>query len=474
MDYISTRGSAAPRRFSEIVFKAFAEDGGLYVPREYPKFSLEEIAQLRGMDYASLALEIIHKFYPEIKKNDLWKICRDAFQPEDYPFGRDAISRNEVAPLTWMHDGVGLLELSNGPTLAFDDISMNFLSKLYSSGKSGAPSPLTLLGATSGDMGAAAEHAFADVPGVKVVMLSPKGRMSDFQRDQLLSCSASNVKNISIDGTFDECQDIVTHILTDEEFSSRHNLGALNATIWSRMASQIVYYFYSYIQAVEHIGEEVVYCVPGGNFGNAFAGWAAKKMGLPIHRLIIATNENDAMDQFFRTGTYSPRSSSETIATSSPSNDVSRAANFERFLFEVLGRNGARVSELASELKEKGSFTLTPEEFKVLRREHVYSGTSNHADRLEIIETMNLEYDHVVDPHTADCIYSGIYLHPVGIKTICLETVRPIKFPKIIMQAAGRLVETPFGFELPEKKDLGVQLPVDESLVRKEIAAMTA
>ena len=237
---------------------------------------------------------------------------------------------------------------------------------------------------------------------------------------------------------------------------------------------QIVYYFYGYLRAVERVGEEVVFAVPGGNFGNAYACWVAKKMGLPIMRLIVCTNENDAMDEFLRTGRYAPKPSSETIATSSPSTDISRAASFERFLFDVLGRDGARVRELAEDLKTKGEFTLTAEEFRKVRLSGVVSGSSNHPNRLEIIEQMHLEYDTYVDPHTADALFSGIYLHPVGVKTLCVETVQAVKFPRMVRQATGVAVEPPEDmadlFSRPLRK---VQTPACEAAVREEIERLT-
>ena len=237
---------------------------------------------------------------------------------------------------------------------------------------------------------------------------------------------------------------------------------------------QIVYYFYGYLRAVERVGEEVVFAVPGGNFGNAYACWVAKKMGLPIMRLIVCTNENDAMDEFLRTGRYAPKPSSETIATSSPSTDISRAASFERFLFDVLGRNGTRVRELAEDLKTKGEFTLTAEEFRKVRLSGVVSGSSNHPNRLEIIEQMHLEYDTYVDPHTADALFSGIYLHPVGVKTLCVETVQAVKFPRMVRQATGVAVEPPEDmadlFSRPLRK---VQTPACEAAVREEIERLT-
>lgn len=471
MKYISTRGLRTENSFGDLIFEAFADDGGLYVPETYPTVSLETIASWKSLDYATLAFEVVRLFWPEIDRRDIWTLCRDVYQPEFFPNGRDQITVNEVAPVTWLHDGVGLLELCNGPTLTFDDLSFSFLAKLHERRLGNVPEKLLLVGATTGDMGSSCEHAFAGHPGVRVVMLSPKERMTRFQEAQLYSESAENVLNIEIDGTFDQCQEMVMAMLRDKAFARRNHLGAANAVLFSRICVQIVYYFWAYLRAVEHVGEEVVFSLPAGNFGNAFAGWIAQRMGLPILRLIVATNENDAMDEFLRTGTYAPKSANETLSTSSPSMDIARAANFERFLFEILGRRSDRVVELMRDLEEKGSLTLRPEEFALVRRSRISSGTSNHSNRLEIIERMNLEFDTVVDPHTADTLYSGIYLHPVGVKTICLETVHAVKFPKIIRQATGHEVPIPECFAgLLEQEHVNlIKMGDDEAAVRRVV-----
>lgn len=320
-------------------------------------------------------------------------------------------------------------------------------------------------------MGASAEYAFGDRKDTRVVMLSPKDRMSKFQSAQLYSDLDENVLNLEVEGTFDDCQELVYGILEDDEFRRAHDLGAVNSYLWARIAVQVACYFYAYIHATGVQNEQVVFCVPGGNFGNAYAGVVARKMGLPILRILVATNENDAMDRFLRTGVYAPRPASETVATSSPSMDISRAASFERFLFEVLDRNGARVAELMKELETKGSFALTHEEYTKVRRSGIAGGTSNHANRLEIIETLNIEYATTIDPHTADCLYTGVYLHPVGVKTICFETVQAVKFPKMTMQATGHTVGLPPAYaDLFERKQRKTTVPVDAAKIRALVA----
>lgn len=474
MHYISTRGAADGKTFADITFDGFACDGGLYVPEQYPKFTAEDIAQLRGRDFPSVAVEILTRFWTQLPKPDIWALCRDAWQPEFFPNGLDIFKSHDVAPIDWLHDGVGIYELSNGPSLAFDDFSLRFLARVHEKHFEKGPKSITLLGATTGDMGAAAECAFGGLPDVKVVMLAPKGRMSKFQEAQLYSNKDANVLNLEIDGTFDDCQAIVRKILSDEPFCLDAHIGAVNSYLWPRIAVQVACYFYAYIQATGSNTEQIVFSVPGGNFGNAFAGWVAKQMGLPILRLLVATNENDAIDTFFRTGVYAPRPAHETVQTSSPSMDISRAANFERFLFEVLGRNAERMRELTEELEKNGRFELTKQEFMKVRRSGLSSGTSDHANRLEIIESLWVERHRMIDPHTADCIYTGMYLHPVGVKTICWETVQAVKFPKMTMQATGQTVPRPERFEDIFDRELRREpMPADIEKIRARVLAFS-
>ncbi|MDO5531959.1 threonine synthase [Sutterella sp.] len=470
MLYVSTRGAAEGKTFADIAFEGFASDGGLYVPESYPQFTADDIAMLRGRDFPSIAVEILKSFWTQIPAQKLWEICRDAWQPANFTHGRDPFKAHDVAPIKWLRDHVGLYELANGATLTFDDFSLEFLKRLHAKHLGTEPRNFTLVGATTGDMGASAQFAFGGRKDTRIVLLSPKGRMSKFQSAQLYSNQDENVLNLEVDGTFDDCQELVYALLSNKEFKEANSLGAVNSYLWARIAVQVACYFYAYVQASSSNTEQIVFCVPGGNFGNAFAGYVAKKMGLPILRLLVATNENDAMDEFLRTGVYSPRPASETVATSSPSMDISRAANFERFLFEILGRDGKRVAELMDDLEKNGRFELTKDEFTKVRRSGLASGTSNHANRLEIIEFLNIEFATTIDPHTADCLYTGVYLHPVGVKTVCFETVQAVKFPKMTQQATGATVPLPDDyadvFERPQRK---VEVPVDLEVVRRKV-----
>ena len=307
MLYISTRGAAEGKTFADIAFEGFASDCGLYVPESFPKFTAEDIALLRGRDFPSIAWEVMRRFWTQIPEADLWALCRDAWQPQNFPNGRDPFKAHDVAPIKWLKDQVGIFELSNGPTLAFDDFSLQFLKRLHARHLGTEAKNLTLVGATTGDMGAAAEYAFGERKDTRVVMLSPKDRMSKFQSAQLYSDLDENVLNLEVEGTFDDCQELVYGILEDDDFRTSNGLGAVNSYLWARIAVQVACYFYAYIQATGSQREPVVFCVPCGNFGNAYAGVVARKMGLPILRILVATNENDAMDRFLRTGVYAPR-----------------------------------------------------------------------------------------------------------------------------------------------------------------------
>ena len=474
MQYVSTRGAQPGKTFSDILFEGYAPDNGLYVPESYPQVSRQDLSLMRSLSFDGVLFHILSLFWPEAPREALWAVCREAADPSKFSHGRgpeDVGPTEDPAPIQSLNAGVAPFNPANAPTLAFDDCGMSLLALLFKKRIPGCPKEITLVGATSGDMGASCEAAFAGVAGAKIAMLAPKGRLTSFQDAQLYSCAAPNVLNIEVDGSFDNCQDLVELMLKDADFKRANQLGAINTVLWARVAVQIACYFYAYSRVAEHAGDEVVFTVPCGNFGNAFAGWVAKQMGLPILRLIVATNENDAMDRFMRTGVYEPAPDGRTVATSSPSSDISRAANFERFLFEGLGRDGARTAALIAELHQKGRIELTKDEFARLRRSRITSGASAHVNRLEIIERAHVADGVLIDPHTADCLYAGIYLHPVGVPTICFETSAPAKAPDLIYEATRQRVPTPAGyedlFERPKKK---TPAPADLAAVKAIVA----
>jgi len=314
---------------------------------------------------------------------------------------------------------------------------------------------LNVLGATSGDTGSAAEYALRGRSGIKVFMLSPHERMSPFQRAQMYSLQDSNIHNLAVRGVFDDCQDLVKLVNADREFKARHSIGAVNSINWARIAAQVVYYFKGYFAATRDDSEQVSFAVPTGNFGNIYAGFVARRMGLPIKRLVLATNENDVLDEYFRTGRYRVRRA--VTETSSPSMDISRASNFERYVCARVG--SAKVAELWRKLDETGEFTLPPgEEF--------VSGRSTHADRLATIRWMYSQYGVVIDPHTADGVKVGLQHARSGESLVCLETAAPAKFSATIREALGRDPERPSGFENLES------LPQRCTVIDKDAAAL--
>ena len=331
MRYVSTRGRMEPQRFCAILLEGLAPDGGLVVPEGYPHIALDELARWRRLPYAGLAYEVIRRYTDDIPEADLEGLLERTYTAQ--VFGSP-----EITPVKTLEPGLHLLALSNGPTLAFKDLAMQFLGQLFEYVLARTGAELNILGATSGDTGSAAEYAMRGKRGVRVFMLSPYGKMSPFQTAQMYSLQDPNIFNIGVRGVFDDCQDIVKAVSNDASFKARYRIGAVNSINWARIVAQVVYYFKGYLAVAPKVGDPVSFAVPSGNFGNIFAGYIARRMGLPIHKLILATNENDVLDEFFRTGRYRVRTGSEVEQTSSPSMDISKASNFERYVFDLVGR----------------------------------------------------------------------------------------------------------------------------------------
>ncbi|MFM9885300.1 MAG: threonine synthase [Burkholderiales bacterium] len=441
MRYISTRGGSSPQLFTAILLEGLAPDGGLFVPEAFPSLTNGDLDRLRPMGYRDLAFAILSLYADDIPPADLRRIV-------DRAYTADVFRSEDIAPLTTLTPGLNLLGLSNGPTLAFKDMAMQFLGALFEYVLAKQGKSLNILGATSGDTGSSAEYAMRGKKGVNVFMLSPHERMSTFQRAQMFSLQDANIHNIAIRGVFDDCQDVVKAVSNDAPFKSKYRIGAVNSINWARIAAQVVYYFKGYFAATSHSGEQVSFAVPSGNFGNIYAGYVAKRMGLPIDRLILATNENDVLDEFFRTGRYRLRKGAETHATSSPSMDISKASNFERFVFDVVGRNGAAVRDLWTRLDTSGAFDLSATKFWAdVKASGFVSGRSTHAERLATIRRIAKDFKVVIDPHTADGVKVGMEARRVGETIVCLETALPVKFAETIKEALGREPERPAGFE---------------------------
>jgi len=448
MKYISTRGQLPKQSFLHILLGGLAPDGGLYLPESYPQFSAAELAFMRDMDYRQLAFAVLSRLADDIDPDDLKALIDKTYTTATYSHGRPDSDFSQITPVRKLEDGLFILELSNGPTLAFKDMAMQLLGNLFEYALEKAGQDINILGATSGDTGSAAEYAMRGKHNVRVFMLSPVAGMTPFQQAQMYSLQDANIFNIAVRGVFDDCQDIVKAAANDHEFKAKYHLGAVNSINWARVAAQVIYYFKAYFAVVGGIGQPVDFSVPSGNFGNVCAGHIARMMGLPIRKLIVATNENDVLDEFFRTGVYRPRKSVETLHTSSPSMDISKASNFERFIFDLSGRRAAHVAELWQAVDAGGSFDLNGDGlFARVAEFGLVSGKSTHADRLATIRKVWEQYATVIDTHTADGLKVGLEHRETGVPLVCLETALPAKFEETIVEALGRKPERPTGLE---------------------------
>jgi len=438
MRYISTRGHAVPQSFCDILLGGLAPDGGLYLPESYPQIDRAELDAWRKLSYADLAYVILSKFITDIPAADLKALVAKTYTAQVYCHTRNGGNAAEITPLTKLEDGLYTQELSNGPTLAFKDMAMQLLGNLFEYVLDKRGEAINILGATSGDTGSAAEYAMRGKHNVKVFMLSPDGKMSAFQRAQMYSLQDPNIFNIAVTGLFDDAQDIVKAVSNDAAFKAKYKIGAVNSINWARVAAQIVYYFQGYFLATKSNDEQVAFSVPSGNFGNICAGHIARQMGLPIARLVLATNENDVLDEFFRTGVYRPRSSAETSITSSPSMDISKASNFERFIFDLVGRDPAVVAELWGKVDKGQAFDLNATvHWKKMPNFGFVSGKSTHADRLQTIRMAQEKYGVMLDTHTADGLKVALEHRLPNVPMIVLETAQPAKFEETIREALG-------------------------------------
>ncbi|MFT3860009.1 threonine synthase [Micropruina sp.] len=467
MRYLSTRsepGHGLP--FCDILLEGLAPDGGLYLPEHYPQLTEQTLTEwgalLASQGYPAVAFEVLSLFADDIPAADLRAICERAYAPE--VFG------DPVVPVTALSNDLWLAHLSQGPTAAFKDMAMQLLGHLFEYELARRNQTLTILGATSGDTGSAAEYAMRGRHGITVFMLSPQGRMSPFQQAQMFSLDDPRIVNLAVEGVFDDCQDLVKAVMNDAGFKAAHSIGAVNSINWGRVVAQVVYYVVSYLRVRASTGaRRVSFAVPTGNFGNICAAHVAREMGLPIDALIVATNENNVLDEFFRTGIYRVRAGA--AETSSPSMDISKASNFERFVFDLLGRDGARVAALFGPgLRETGAIDLhaTPE-FGALRKRYGFvSGSSTHADRLATIRAVAASDGVVIDPHTADAVtVAGDLRSSIDGPIIVTETALPVKFSATIVEALGREPERPAAFEGIERLPRFVtDIPADAALLK--------
>ncbi|WP_353173783.1 threonine synthase [Paracandidimonas soli] len=459
MKYVSTRGGMEPQSFSDILLEGLATDGGLAIPQQVPQVSAQMLESWRPLSYPELAAQVLGLFIDDIPAEDLARLTQAAYAP-------GVFASEDVVPVKPLKGSLSLLGLSEGPTLAFKDMAMQFLGQVFEYVLQRRGTTLNVVGATSGDTGSAAEYALKGKKGVSVFMLSPHGRMSAFQRAQMYSLQDANIFNIAVEGVFDDCQDIVKALAGDLAFKEQYRLGAVNSINWARISAQIVYYFWGWLRATTGPGQQVSFAVPSGNFGNILSGHMARKMGLPIRRLVLATNENNVLEEFFRTGIYRPRSAADTHATSSPSMDISRASNFERFVFDLVGQDASEVRRLWDELGGKGYFDLSSHQPEFESKYGFVAGASSHADRLATIRRVHEETGVLIDPHTADGVkVAEAYLED-GIPMLALETALPAKFGETILEATGKPAPVPAHLagldSLPQRVDV---LPNDAERV---------
>ncbi len=469
MKYFSSRGGMDPQDFSEILLEGLAPDGGLAVPEFYPQVALHVLESWKHLSYGELAFEVLKPYATDIPEADLKALTTKTYTKAVY-------GTEEITPVRELFDGMKVLELSNGPTLAFKDMAMQLLGNLFEYQLARTNRELNILGATSGDTGSAAEYAMRGKKGVRVFMLSPAGKMSAFQRAQMYSLQDPNIFNIAIEGLFDDCQDIVKAVSEDLEYKARQKIGTVNSINWVRISAQVVDYFNAYLRTAEKIGDPVSFAVPSGNFGNVLAGHIARQMGLPIRKLIVATNENNVLDEFFKTGVYRPRKSAETYITSSPSMDISKASNFERFVYDLLGRDPKALKALWQDLAANGQFDLSEDpRFKRVEEDFGFqSGSSNHQNRLDTIKEVFARTGTLIDTHTADAVKVARDLVEPGVPMVILETALAVKFAETIEEATGQTPPVPAQFlgieKLPQRV---VEMPISVEQVKTFIAENT-
>ena len=423
--YISTRGEAPPLAFCDVMLAGLARDGGLYVPEIWPQLAPDTIASFFGKPYWEVAVDVIRPFAGgEISDADLGRMANEAYATFRHP---------AVVPLKQMAPHLFMLELFHGPTLAFKDVAMQLISRLMDHVLAKRGQRTTIVVATSGDTGGAAVEAFANLENVDLVVLFPHGRISEVQRRMMTTTNAANVHALAIEGTFDDCQAIVKAMFNHHRFRDRVALSGVNSITWARIVAQVVYYFTSAV-ALGAPARPVTFTVPTGNFGDIFAGYVAKRMGLPVRRLRIATNVNDILARTLKTGIYEVR---EVHATVSPSMDIQVSSNFERLLFEAGGRDAGAVRRLMEQLKQSGRFVL-PDVMLAAIREAFDAGRADETETAAEIRAAWREAGELVDPHTAVALsVAERDSSDTGVPNIVLSTAHPAKFPDAVEAACG-------------------------------------
>jgi threonine synthase len=460
--YVSTRGSAPVLTFDDVLLTGLARDGGLYVPETWPQLADEQLRSFASMPYADVAVEVMWPFVDGTIERDVFEsIVHEAYATFRHP---------DVVPLVELGDGVHLLELFHGPTLAFKDVALQLVGRLFDHELSRRGTHLTIVGATSGDTGSAAIEACRDRPSLDIVMLHPAGRVSEVQRRQMTTVLSGNVHNVAVEGTFDDCQDLVKAMFNDIAFRDEHHLSAVNSINWARILAQVVYY----VKAAADLGapdRAVSFTVPTGNFGNVFAGWAARRMGVPIRSLVVGSNRNDILPRFFRTGVMEMRG---VVSTTSPSMDIQVSSNFERMLFELCGRDAGLVREAMAQFRDEGRLDLGPELLGAAGEVFDAHRVDDDAVRRVIAATYE-RTGVLVDPHTAVGLgAAALHEGEPGVPMVCLATADPAKFPDAVEAAVGFRPQLPEHLaDLFEREERSTTLPNDLAQVEAFVASST-
>lgn len=456
MRYISTRGGIAPIAFKDAVMMGLASDGGLLLPESYPVFGPEQLESWRKLEYPELAYEIISRYVDDISRDDLKNLIASSYRTFTHP---------DITPLV-KKDGVYILELFHGVTLAFKDVALQFLGNLFEHILAERHQTLNIIGATSGDTGSAAIHGVRGKKGISIFILHPHGKTSAVQALQMTSVTDANVHNIAVRGTFDDCQDMVKELFGDLDFKEKYSLGAVNSINWARVLAQVVYYFYAWLRVTDQSDAPVNFSVPTGNFGDIFAGYVAKKMGLPIDRLLLATNENNILTRFVNDADYSL---GDVVATASPSMDIQIASNFERYLFHLFANDASRVKAAIAELKEHGRILFSADEMVQVRQDFC-SASVDQAGTLATIRGFYDKTGYLLDPHTAVGVKASLEQLSPESSRVCLATAHPAKFSETVEKALGFQVPVPDSVrELYGKQTRCEIMPADICKIREFI-----
>jgi len=455
MEYVSTRNSKVKFSFKDVFLNGLAADGGLYVPCKTPHYSREDIKKLKKLSYQELAVKIVSDFCnKDFSVSEIEKLVSKSYKN---------FRTNEVIKIQKVGN-LHFLELHHGPTLAFKDIAMQLIGNMYELVLEKNKININIIVATSGDTGAAAINAIKDKKNMKVFVFHPENKISEIQRKFMTTVKSKNVYNIALAGTFDDCQKIVKEMFLDENFKSSANLSGVNSINWARIIAQIVYYFFSFLKEWDE-KEKINFSVPTGNFGDIFAGFFAKKMGLPINKLLIATNTNNILQRVLESGLYKPSKVHQTL---SPSMDIQVASNFERLLFYIFDQNEKKLNQLMSDLKNKGSFNLDPIDLEKIKKDFIAQSVSDD-EVLKIIKNFYEKFNILIDPHTAVGV-GAIEKENIKGKNIVLSTADPSKFRDAVKKATKQIPNLPKNLNyIVTESEKYEQLPINLEKIKKYI-----